>query len=139
MQNPENVWVVDDDRSIRWVLEKALSQAGLSVECFDNGETLLQHLDYKQPDVIVSDIRMPGLDGLETTSRLSEAEILAGRVPPPVVGVTANALPEQIEQYKAAGMVDVLAKPVAKAALLRTIATVTAPDADVSAQRRAAG
>ena len=41
MQNPENVWVVDDDRSIRWVLEKALSQADINTECFDNGEALM--------------------------------------------------------------------------------------------------
>ncbi len=72
MHRPERVWIVDDDRSIRWVLEKALSQAGLETECFDNGETLLKQLERKQPDAIVSDIRMPGMDGLSLLSHIQE-------------------------------------------------------------------
>ena len=46
----ENVWIVDDDRSIRWVLEKALSQAGMDIECFEDGESLLRQL----PDGLVA-------------------------------------------------------------------------------------
>ena len=133
------VLVTDDNATNRFVLRKLLDKHGVDILEASSGMEALEILAETRVDAVLMDIQMPGLDGLETTSRLSEAEILAGRVPPPVVGVTANALPEQIEQYKAAGMVDVLAKPVAKAALLRTIATVTAPDADVSAQRRAAG
>ena len=53
MQRNDKVWIVDDDRSIRWVLEKALSQAGIDIECFDNGETLMQQLEFKQPDALL--------------------------------------------------------------------------------------
>ncbi|HAK50372.1 MAG TPA: nitrogen regulation protein NR(I) [Gammaproteobacteria bacterium] len=66
------VWVVDDERSIRWVLEKALSQDGLSVTCFEDGNSLLNQLEGNQPDVIMSDIRMPGIDGLELLEDIKE-------------------------------------------------------------------
>ena len=65
MSTATNVWVVDDERSIRWVLDKALSQAGLNVTCYENGKNLLSDLTTSQPDAIVSDIRMPGIDGLD--------------------------------------------------------------------------
>lgn len=67
---PPDVWVVDDERSIRWVLDKALTQAGLHVTCYDNGRTLLSDLRTNPPDAIVSDIRMPGIDGLDLLKRV---------------------------------------------------------------------
>ncbi len=59
------VWVVDDDASIRWVLARTLKQAGLDVRCFESGEPALAALEQQRPAVIVTDIRMPGIDGLE--------------------------------------------------------------------------
>ncbi len=72
MRSENNVWVVDDDSSIRWVLEKALSQSGITVRCFEDGDTLLEKIATTQPDVVISDIRMPGTDGLGVLSHLSE-------------------------------------------------------------------
>lgn len=72
MQKAEKVWVVDDDRSIRWVLEKALSHADIEIATFENAESLLSQLEQNQPDAIVSDIRMPGIDGLELLSHINE-------------------------------------------------------------------
>jgi two-component system nitrogen regulation response regulator GlnG len=72
MTNDNMVWVVDDDSSIRWVLEKALTQAGINNESFEDGERLLDRLKREQPDVIISDIRMPGVDGLELLSLINE-------------------------------------------------------------------
>ena len=57
-------WVVDDDSSIRWVLERALTGAGLSCTTFESGNEVLDALTTKTPDVLLSDIRMPGMDGL---------------------------------------------------------------------------
>ncbi|MBL4680920.1 MAG: nitrogen regulation protein NR(I) [Pseudomonadales bacterium] len=68
-----NVWVVDDERSIRWVLEKALSQVGINVTCFDNGQSLINKLLEDTPDAIVSDIRMPGIDGLDLLERIKQS------------------------------------------------------------------
>ncbi|MEP1469934.1 MAG: nitrogen regulation protein NR(I) [Halieaceae bacterium] len=72
MQKTAKVWVVDDDSSIRWVLERALSQAGIDNESFETGDSLLGRIGSEQPEVIISDIRMPGTDGLELLSRISE-------------------------------------------------------------------
>jgi two-component system nitrogen regulation response regulator GlnG len=70
MAKPATVWIVDDDRSIRWVLEKAISGSGLATEVFESGDALLRKIKREQPDVIISDIRMPGIDGLEMLEQL---------------------------------------------------------------------
>ena len=68
---PDSIWVIDDDRSIRWVLEKALQQAALNVTCFDSAAGVLKHLSKEQPDAIITDIRMPGVNGLELLEQLN--------------------------------------------------------------------
>jgi two-component system nitrogen regulation response regulator GlnG len=70
--NVEQVWIVDDDSSIRWVLEKALSGANISVASFEKPEDLLVALDHQQPEIIISDIRMPNIDGLTLLSRIHD-------------------------------------------------------------------
>ena len=60
----KSVWLVDDDASIRFVLDKALSRAGFTTESFTNGQDVLTALEYNQPAVLVSDVRMPGIDGI---------------------------------------------------------------------------
>ncbi len=66
------VWVVDDDSSIRWVLERALTGAGLTCTTFEGGKEVLDALATKTPDVLMSDIRMPGMDGLDFAERAHE-------------------------------------------------------------------
>ncbi|MEZ5570744.1 MAG: nitrogen regulation protein NR(I) [Halioglobus sp.] len=72
MHRHAKVWIADDDNSIRWVLERALTQAGITNESFADADDLLKQIDSGQPDVIISDIRMPGTNGLELLSRISE-------------------------------------------------------------------
>lgn len=72
MSSKAKIWIIDDDRSIRWVLEKALKQADLTVECFDNASGLIELLAHKQPDAIVTDVRMPGMDGLQLLGKINE-------------------------------------------------------------------
>jgi two-component system nitrogen regulation response regulator GlnG len=59
------VWIVDDDRSIRWVIEKALSREGIAFSSFSTAQEALEALSGDATEVLVSDIRMPGLSGLE--------------------------------------------------------------------------
>ncbi len=67
-----DVWVIDDDQSIRWVLEKALAREGMSVTGFSSGAGVLAQLDRSRPDVILSDIRMPETDGLTLLESISK-------------------------------------------------------------------
>ncbi len=72
--NEEYVWVIDDDRSIRWVLEKAFKQAQMQVTCFESADEALDMVRSNAipPDAIISDIRMPGSDGLALLKQLKQ-------------------------------------------------------------------
>lgn len=66
----KNVWIVDDDKSIRWVFEKALSKANIPCKTFENTEQAINQFNQEQPSVIVSDIRMPNESGLEFLTKV---------------------------------------------------------------------
>src|SRR3954463_3613298 len=66
------VWIIDDDRSIRWVFEKALSREDLLFKTFASAGEAMQALDSSTPQVVVSDIRMPGSSGLELLQKMKE-------------------------------------------------------------------
>ncbi|MCU7814733.1 MAG: nitrogen regulation protein NR(I) [Candidatus Thiodiazotropha sp. (ex Rostrolucina anterorostrata)] len=100
------VWVIDDDRSIRWVLEKTLEKADMDVTSFESADHVLSFLDKEQPDVVVSDIRMPGMDGLELL------ELLHARFPGlPVIIMTAHSDLESAVSAYHGGAFEYLPKP----------------------------
>ena len=68
----KKVWVLDDDKSIRWVFEKALSKANLPCQCFSNTNEAINQFNHETPSVIVSDIRMPGESGIDFLSKVKE-------------------------------------------------------------------
>jgi two-component system nitrogen regulation response regulator GlnG len=68
----KQVWIVDDDRSIRWVMEKALTREGIAYNSFASAQDALDALSDDAPEVLVSDIRMPGPSGLELLQRVKE-------------------------------------------------------------------
>jgi len=106
MNNTQSVWVADDEKSIRWVLEKALRRAGLQVQSFASGDALLAALEREQPDLIISDIRMPGTDGLSLLRHLNNrfAQI-------PVIIMTAHSdLQSAVDSYQG-GAFEYLPKP----------------------------
>ena len=100
------VWVVDDDRSIRWVLEKALEKKGFAVVTFDNGDKAIKQLEREKPAAIISDIRMPGMDGLDLL------KLLQTRFPAlPVIIMTAHSdLDSAVAAYQG-GAFEYLPKP----------------------------
>ncbi|HRK79035.1 MAG TPA: nitrogen regulation protein NR(I) [Thiobacillus sp.] len=84
MPKPSCVWIIDDDRSIRWVLEKALLREDIPCMTFSSASDALRELERSQPGAVLSDIRMPGLSGLELLQALRE------RLPKvPVIVMTA--------------------------------------------------
>ncbi len=104
--NELEVWVVDDDQSVRWVLEKALRQAHMRTRSFERGEHLLDAIEKERPDVLITDVRMPGLDGLALLDRLS-------RICPdlPVIVVTAYTDLENAVAAYQGGAFEYLPKP----------------------------
>ena len=100
------VWVVDDDSSIRWVFEKTLSAANIKCETFAEAESVLVALERETPDVLVSDIRMPGIDGMDLLQRVNQSYPNL-----PVIIMTAHSdLDAAVNSYKK-GAFDYLPKP----------------------------
>ena len=106
MAKSNHVWIVDDDKSIRWVLERALSRSGIQVDIFSDAESLLSEINSSVPDVIISDIRMPGMDGLEMLSKIVEKHPKL-----PVIVTTAHSdLDNAVSSYQG-GAFEYLPKP----------------------------
>jgi two-component system nitrogen regulation response regulator GlnG len=100
------VWIVDDDRSIRWVLEKALAREGIAYKTFSSAYEVLQALAVSQPQVLVSDIRMPGESGISLLTKVKE------RFPHiPVIVMTAYSDLDSAVQAFQGGAFEYLPKP----------------------------
>ena len=106
MTEAESVWVIDDDQSIRWVLEKALEKAHMDVKSFASASGILETLERGQPDALITDVRMPGMDGFELLGKIQE------RYPElPVIIITAHSdLDSAVTAYQG-GAFEYLPKP----------------------------
>ncbi|MGV0998101.1 MAG: nitrogen regulation protein NR(I) [Fluviibacter sp.] len=104
----KSVWIVDDDQSIRWVLEKALGRAGISQRSFDHANDVINALDAGDtpPQVLISDIRMPGPSGLDLLARIKA--LLPDL---PVIIMTAYSDLESAVAAFQGGAFEYLAKP----------------------------
>ena len=106
MESSKNIWIVDDDKSIRWVLEKAFTKDGLSPRCFEDPTQVLAELDNEHPDVIISDIRMQKMDGISLLENLKQ------RVPDiPVIIMTAYSDLDRAVSAFREGAFEYLSKP----------------------------
>ena len=104
--NSTSLWVVDDDRSIRWVLEKALDKANISCTSFSTGQALLNKLKTEAPEAIITDVRMDGLDGLELMTQIHQTHPHL-----PVIIMTAHSdLDSAVQSYQS-GAFEYLPKP----------------------------
>jgi len=103
---PLHVWLVDDDASIRWVLERALKQSGMLAKAFEHADAALEALRTEAPDVLITDIRMPGNSGLELLQEIHES-----RPGLPVIVMTAHSdLDSAVSAYRG-GAFEYLPKP----------------------------
>ena len=100
------VWIVDDDRSIRWVFEKALGREGIAYNSFSSAEEALEALQGGPPQVLVSDIRMPGPSGLELLHTVKEKHPAV-----PVIVMTAYSDLESAVAAFQGGAYEYLPKP----------------------------
>jgi len=101
-----NVWVVDDDDSVRWVLEEALQQADMNPRAFASGDAFFGALLKDRPDVLVTDIRMPDMSGLDLMAKLSRSHPDI-----PVIVITAHSdLDSAVAAYHG-GAFEYLPKP----------------------------
>ena len=104
--HPLTVWIVDDDQSVRWVLEKALKQADMETRSFERAEHLLDAIGGGDPDVLITDVRMPGMSGLALLERLRNS-----RPDLPIIVITAHSdLENAVAAYKG-GAFEYLPKP----------------------------
>jgi len=100
------IWIVDDDQSIRFVLEKALAREEFAVRSFTNSRDVLAALDDDEPQVLVSDIRMPGGSGIELLAKVRE------RMPAlPVIIMTAYSDLDSAVSAFQGGAFEYLPKP----------------------------
>ena len=100
------IWVIDDDRAMRWVLEKTFKEEGFDVTSFEEAQSALDELADNTPDVILTDIRMPGIDGLTFLGKVK------GNYPDlPVIIMTAHSdLESAVSSYQT-GAFEYLPKP----------------------------
>ena len=106
MTDKAEVWIVDDDRSIRWVLEKDMEVEHITVRTFENGHAIIAELETSCPNVIVSDIRMPGIDGL---TLMAEIKQIAPKLP--IIIMTAYSDLESAVSVYEGGAFEYLPKP----------------------------
>lgn len=118
---PRDVLCVDDNPRNLFVLAGLLRAAGhRATEC-GSGPEALDLLGRQKFDVVLLDMVMPGMDGLDVLARIREGEGLNAGIP--VIACTANVLPDQIAAYREAGTADVIAKPIDPRAMLKAVAS----------------
>jgi two-component system, NtrC family, nitrogen regulation response regulator GlnG len=106
MKQLDEIWIVDDDHAIRWVLEKALEKASLRTRSFESADEVLRAIELEKPNAIISDIRMPGTDGLTMLGVINE------KLPSlPVIIMTAHADLDRAVAAFQGGAFEYLPKP----------------------------
>jgi two-component system response regulator FixJ len=121
MSHSGKVYVIDDDAAMRDSLDFLLSSAGFNVRLFDSAQTFLQELPDMEAGCVVTDIRMPGIDGIELLRQLHSTSSV--RKLPVIIMTGHGDVPLAVEAMKL-GALDFLEKPFEDERLVRTIETV---------------
>ena len=115
------VLMAEDNRTNQLVVSRMLSTEAVEMTVVVNGEEAVQSVKDTQPDVILMDMMMPVMDGLDATREIRKFELDYGQRRVPIVALTANAMPSHEDACRAAGMDDFLSKPIRKAELLKAL------------------
>jgi two-component system, sensor histidine kinase RpfC len=124
------ILVADDNRTNQKVIAKILERAGHEVAVVDNGERALDALASRSFDIVLMDVNMPVMNGIEATKLYRFASL--GRARVPIVALTADATPEMQKRCEEAGMDACVTKPIEAARLLEIVATTVASNAPVT-------
>jgi DNA-binding response OmpR family regulator len=125
MSRPDRILIVEDEPNVRLVFRTALASNDYLLATAEDGETALEYLEQEPVDLILLDLQMPGIGGMETLRRLREA----GN-PVPVVIVTAHDSVPNVVQAMKLGAIDFVSKPLTLATLRSVVADVLARHAD---------
>lgn len=115
------ILVAEDQETNRLVMNALLGPLVKKLILVENGVEAVEAWKHKEIDIILMDIQMPVMDGLEATKKIRRLEASAGRQPVPVIALTANAFREQVSRYLANGMTAHVSKPIDQQKLCRTI------------------
>ena len=121
-----HVYVVDDNPDIRFYLTDLLRQMGYSIEGYDSAQAFLQQSIDIFPAVLVLDVRMPGMSGVDLQEKMRSL----GRHTP-IIFISGESLPAQIIQAMKQGAVDFLLKPFSMESLLRAIGSALQKDVEM--------
>jgi len=127
-ERPVRVLLADDHATNQTVIRMMLEQFGIESVCVDNGAEAVGAFRNGDYDVILMDMQMPVMDGLEATRKIREIEMRSARPRTPLIMLTANALPEHREASHAAGADGHLTKPIIVADLLAALNGAIAPE-----------
>ena len=122
MARAMKVAIVDDEQDMRQSISQWLALSGFDTETFASAEDALKTIGADYPGVVVSDIKMPGMDGMEATRTLRQ---LALNPQPYIIAFTANAFKEELEKCYAAGVDDHLTKPASMSTLSEALKKAT--------------
>jgi PAS domain S-box-containing protein len=106
------VLAAEDNATNRIILQSMLQALGVDAVIVSDGAEALSRSQDEAFDVVLLDIAMPNMDGIETLRALKDRARLAGKTPPPAIAVTANVMTHQVEDYLGYGFVAVVAKPI---------------------------
>lgn len=123
MNAPSDIWVVDDDETIRFVLQRALRRGGYQVEVFDRVQAVSEALERRQPRVILTDIRLPEADGLSVIDTLQRLALDI-----PVIAMTAYSNLDQAVGAFQKGVFDYLPKPFDLDQVISVVSRAVAPN-----------
>ena len=115
------VLVVDDIEQNRKLLSDKLKNEYFHVITAVDGEDGVEKALAEEPDVILMDIQMPVMGGIEAARRIRDHERLTGRAHTPIIALTANSMTHQVAEYRAAGISGLVAKPIQASALVEAL------------------
>jgi signal transduction histidine kinase/CheY-like chemotaxis protein len=126
------VLAAEDNAVNRMVLKALLGQLGVEPTLVENGEEAVRAWESSHWDVILMDVQMPVMDGPTATMTIRAREAVMNRPRTPILAVTANTMAHQVASYRAAGMDDVVSKPLNAAELLTAVANAAGAELDAS-------